>query len=242
MSGHSKWSTIKRAKGAADARRSNIFTKLGRAISIAVKEGGGITDPSMNFKLRLAVDKAKAANMPKSTIQRAIDNGAGKSGGNQIETIIYEGYAPDGIAVMVETVTDNKQRTVSDVRNIFNRSGGTLGQSGSVSFMFHQVGQIEIDPQNGDIDELTLQIMEVEGVLDIETAPDLITIYTEAKLLMHIKESLQDIAPVKSTELIMKPTDPTVLEESKVEQLLNFIDKLEDNDDIQRVFVSAIVE
>src|SRR3989344_4490183 len=169
MSGHSKWSTIKRQKEATDKQRGKIFTKLGRAISVAVRQGGGTTDPEMNFKLRLAIEKARQANMPKVNIDRAISSGAGGVGGQGWEEIMYEGYGPLGTAVMVKMITNNRNRTLSEVKRIFDKGGGNLGQTGTVGFMFDQVGWLWLEPDSKEIQSLLLELMEIEGVVDVDT-------------------------------------------------------------------------
>lgn len=238
MSGHSKWATIHRAKGVADAKRSSVFTKMSRLISVAVKEGGGIGDPGMNFKLRLAVEKARSVNMPKANIERAITQGLGKAGGEGFQTAIYEGYGPNGIAVMVEAVTDNMQRTFSEVRQIFDRNGGTLGQPGSVGFLFDQVGELVVDVE--DSDTAMLEVMDLEGVVDVEEDDGSIVVYSDPKAFKVVQDGLEEKGfKVKEGTLVMKPKDGMSLDEEDVEKVAEFIDKLEDNDDVQRVFVNV---
>lgn len=241
MSGHSKWSTIKRQKGITDHKRGQVFTRLSRAISMAVKEGGGTTDPGMNFKLRLAMEKAREANMPKANIERAIDQGAGKGGGANMETVLYEGYGPEGIAVMVESVTDNKQRSFHEIRQLFERGGGTLGQLGTVGYLFDHVGWIYVVvPDQNRKDELMLEMLDIEGILDFEAGDEGIDVYTEHQKLKAVHDELVEkkLQPTEF-ELIMKAKDPLSLESEALDRVTQFIGHLEDSDEVQRVFVNV---
>ena len=236
MSGHSKWATIKRQKGVADIKRGLTFTKLSNAITIAVKKSGGITDINSNFKLRLAVEMAKANNMPKETIERAIERAAGKDSGI-MEEALYEGFAPGGISVMVEAATDNPQRTSSEIKNIFNKEGGNFGQPGSVAYQFRQVGKIVVSKQAKTFDEIFEKAIE-ENADDILEEGENVVIYTPYSDLSRIKDSLAGQGlNITSMEIIMKPLSLIGLEDKELEtRALSFLDKLEDNDDVQKVY------
>ena len=186
MSGHSKWSQIKRQKGAADVKRGVVFTKMTKEIMLAAKEGGG--DPDANFRLRLAMDRARAVNMPRDNIQRAIDRATGGGEGAALESIVYEGYAPGGVSVMIEAATDNRNRTVSEIRAAFTRGGGKLGESGSVQWLFEQKGVIEIDTKGKDPDAIQLAAIDA-GAEDVEVEPGLATVYTTPTSFERVKKS-----------------------------------------------------
>lgn len=224
MSGHSKWSTIKRQKGATDAKRGVAFTKLGAFIAIATREGGS-GDPDANFKLRLAVEKARAANMPKENIQRSIDRGLGKGGAAALENAVYEGFGPSGVAIIVDTISDNTTRTVNELRNVFNKMGGSLGNTGSVSYLFTRVGEIEVE--NGD--EIFEKAVEA-GALDLEDN----IVYTKPEDLHRISEFLG-----KSGNLGFRPNKETMIEISdpvQVEKVHNLLSAIDDLDDVQNVY------
>jgi YebC/PmpR family DNA-binding regulatory protein len=232
MSGHSKWSTIKRQKGAADAKRGKLFSKLARTISVAVKTGGG-SDPNFNFKLRVAIDKAKAAAMPADNIDRAIKRGAGE-GKEAIEQITYEGYGPAGTAFMVETITDNKNRTTQTIRNTFSKHDGRMGEQGSVAWMFESKGQILLEKQPGT-DDLSLELIDA-GAEDIKESDDGFEIYTMPADLEKIKKWLEDKRlKVLSAEIIMKPNQSADLSESDAQKVQDLVEALEDDDDIMNV-------
>ncbi len=236
MSGHSKWSTIKRQKETNDARRGQAFTKLGNLISTAVKSGGGVTDPEKNFKLRLAIEKARALNMPKGNIERAIKRASGQKGGVDWTESIYEGYGPSGIAVIVETATDNKNRTTAEVKNIFERGGGSVASPGAVSFQFKQVGLVTVKKTDNP-EEQILNLMDM-GVDDIEEAIDVIEVYTELEKLREVRNKIEKGGfTVSSEELIMKPLNEVKIEnENKAQQILKFMGSLEDHNDVQKVY------
>jgi len=236
MSGHSKWSTIKRQKETNDARRGQAFTKLGNLISTAVKSGGGVTDPEKNFKLRLAIEKARALNMPKGNIERAIKRASGQKGGVDWTESIYEGYGPSGIAVIVETATDNKNRTTAEVKNIFERGGGSVASPGAVSFQFKQVGLVTVKKTDNP-EEQILNLMDM-GVDDIEEAIDVIEVYTELEKLREVRNKIEKGGfIVSSEELIMKPLNEVKIEnENKAQQILKFMGSLEDHNDVQKVY------
>src|SRR5918992_2935302 len=187
MSGHSKWSTIKRQKGATDAKRGQLFTKLAREITIAARQG--LPDPDSNTRLRLAVDRAKAANMPKDNIERAIHRAAGSGSGDQYEEVFYEGYGPGGGALMIQVQTDNRNRTVGEVRAVLTRAGGTLGENGSVGWMFDQMGLIEIPVGSDDPDELSLLAIDA-GASDVDVEEGTVAIYTEPADLHRVREAM----------------------------------------------------
>ncbi len=238
MAGHSKWAQIKRQKGLTDQKRANVFTKLARAITVAVKEGGGVSDPAGNFKLRLAVEKAKQSNMPKANIDRAIELGMGKGGTESMEMGMYEGYGPGGVAVMVETVSDNPVRTYQDVRYIFDRGGGVLGQMGAVGYLFDSVGRIVLD---GVIDESgQLELMDIIGIVDVEVGESDVSVYTEVKELKSVQDQLVNKKfQVKEAGLIMKPKQVISIEENLIEKVGAFLETLEESDDVQQVYTNV---
>ena len=234
MSGHSKWSTIKRKKGANDAKRGKIFTKLIKEITIAARMGGG--DPDGNPRLRTAIIAAKSENMPKDNIARAIKKGTGDLDGAVYEEILYEGYGPGGIAVLVETMTDNKNRTVADVRHFFAKSGGNLGESGCVAWMFDKKGSITVDREGVDEDELMDMAIEAgaEDVIEDETT---FQILTEPDDFSEVVENLEK-SGVKCLEasITMIPKNTVEVEAEKTARsLMKLLDNLEDNDDVQKV-------
>ncbi len=233
MSGHSKWSTIKRKKGAADAKRGKLFTKLGREIVIAAREGG---DPATNFKLRLAIDKAKAANMPKDNIERAIRRGTGAERGAELEEVRYEGYGPYGVAMLVQVLTDNRNRAVSDVRRAFNRYGGSLGESGCVAWLFESKGYITISPNDHDPEELALLAIDA-GADDVTVASDLVEVYTLANDFQRVKEELErNGVTLNSAEISMIPKSLMELGEKETMKAMILIDALEELEDVQQVY------
>lgn len=236
MSGHSKWSTIKRKKGAEDAKRGKIFTRLAREIVSAVREGGGNPDPDSNASLRLAVDKAKAANMPKDNIQRAINRGAGIGDeGTTYEEITYEGYGPGGVAIIVETLTDNTNRTLAEVKHAFNRSNGNMGTSGAVLWQFDQKGYIEVNNTDVDFDELFMTAAEA-GADDVVEETDFIIVYTPRNDLHNVVTTLDSAGyKVEKSELTWIPQNEIDVETSDALQVIKLIEKLEDLDDVQNV-------
>lgn len=235
MSGHTKWHEIRRKKGVLDQRRGQRWTKLARDITVASREGGG--DTNMNFRLRLAIDKAKQDNMPADNIQRAIDRGLGKTGEAALEEVTYEGYGPGGIALMVDAATDNRNRTVAEVRAAFNKSGGTLGESGSVGWMFELKGMITIDRTPAmDPDEVTL--LAIDGNADdIIVNEDTIIIYTEFTNLAALRETLiQNGIEVSGAEKVQQPKSSVSIDEKDAIQALRLMEKLDELDDVQKVF------
>jgi len=232
MSGHSKWSTIKRKKGAADARRGQLFTKLGREIVIAAREGG---DPATNFKLRLAVEKARAASMPKDNIERAIRRGTGAEKGEDLEEVNYEGYGPHGVAVLVQVLTDNRNRAVSDVRRTFSRHGGSLGETGCVAWLFESKGYITISPDDHDPEELALLAIDA-GADDVTVASDLVEVFTRTSDFQRVKEELEKNGiTLDSTEVSMIPKSLMELGEKETIKAMILIDALEELEDVQQV-------
>ncbi|MCC6790357.1 MAG: YebC/PmpR family DNA-binding transcriptional regulator [Thermomicrobiales bacterium] len=236
MSGHSKWSTIKRAKGAADAKRGQLFTKLAREITVAARSG--IPDPESNARLRIAVQKARAENMPKDNIDRAIERATGGSGAEALDELYYEGFGPGGIAFMVLAMTDNRNRTVGEVRAAFTRAGGNLGSDGTVAWMFDAVGQIVVDPGKIDPDEAALIAIDA-GATEFEIDDDLVVIYTETQDLHKVQEQLTAAGmEIESAELIMKPKDPVEPDTDTAVKVIRLVEKLEDLDDVQTVYTN----
>ena len=237
MSGHSKWSTIKRKKGAADAKRGALFGKLSRAITVAAREGGG--DPDMNPALHLAVQKAKEANMPNDNIQRAIDKGTGAGAdAATIERITYEGYAPGGVAVLVEVLTDNRNRAASDVRYVFSKNGGKLGTSGSVSYLFERKGVILVPRNEVDEDELYELVLEAAAE-DVEPMESDYRVVTAPEDFATVRESLKDAGiAFENAEITMQPQNSVDLEAATAKQTLRLIDALEEIDDVQEVYAN----
>ncbi len=238
MSGHSKWSTIKRQKGANDAKRGQLFTKLSNAITLAVKEGGGVSDPNGNPRLRLAIDAARSANMPKENIERAIERALGKTA-SEVTEVIYEGFGPGGFSVMIEAITDNKQRTTPEIKSIFDKNGGSLGVPGSVSYQFAQKGQIIIGKNGKSLDEIFLLAADA-GAQDVEETEEEIIIYTAPETLSQVRDAFQQAGiTILSAELIRRPivytpiTDPAI-----IEKIDSFIEKLESLDDVQKVYTN----
>ena len=233
MSGHSKWSSIKHQKGVADARRGRLFTKLTREIILAVRQGGG--NPETNYHLRLAIQKAKDNNMPSDNIERAIKRGEGTLEGASLSELVLEGYGPGGAAILVEALSDNRNRTVQDVRNIFTRSGGNLGESGSVTWLFEPRGLITIETDNIDADELALQAIDA-GAEDVNPQKGYVEIYTKPEELEAVRKALeQDNITVNSAEITKIPKTTVQLDERTAIQVLKLLDKLEEIDDTQSV-------
>jgi YebC/PmpR family DNA-binding regulatory protein len=234
MSGHSKWSTIKRKKGALDAKRSKIFSKIIKEISIAVRESG--PDPENNPRLRMAISNAKGASMPKDNIERAINKGKDKDAAAFTE-ITYEGYLPNGIAVIIECTTDNTQRTVSNVRAIFNKYGGNLGTTGSLSFLFERKGVFTIPLKDDlDMDEFELEMIDA-GAEDIESEDGVITVTTSMEEFGRMQKKLEELnIETENAELQRIPNDTVTLDNESAAKILKIIDIFEDDDDVQKVF------
>jgi YebC/PmpR family DNA-binding regulatory protein len=237
MSGHSKWSQIKRQKGVADNKRGALFTKLGREIVVAAKQSGG--DPAANFRLRLAVQRAREANMPADTIDRAIKRAAGSEDGAQLEEITYEGYGPAGIAIMVETMTDNRNRTAANVRSLFDRGGGNLGESGSVAWQFKTQGVITLNASKGNTDDMELAAIDA-GAVDVQSEDGEVTVYTERGDLEAVRRALTEAGfDVTGSELSLVPENTIELDEARSVQALKLLDRLESDDDVQKVYTNA---
>ena len=246
MSGHSKWATIKRAKGAADAKRGMLFTKLAKNISVAVKTGGG-TDPVFNFKLRMAIDRAKDAAMPNDNIDRAIKRGAGEDR-EAIEQVTYDGYGPAGSAFLVEAITDNTNRTLQSIRTIFAKNGGRMGEQGSVAWMFESKGQILVEKsafakatadRQPDIKNLSLELIDY-GVEDVKETEHGLEIYTLPMDLEKTKKFIENKGiKVLSSELIMRPQQSVEIPEGEIEKIQTLIDALNNDDDVIEVYTNT---
>ena len=237
MSGHSKWATIKRQKAANDAVRGKTFSKLSRAITLAVKAGGGV-DINTNYKLRVAVEAARAENMPRDTIERAI-NKAG--GGGELEEITYEGFGPGGVGVLVQTATDNRNRTAQELKSVFERSGGSLGGPGSVSFNFEPKGFLLLKGSSDPSSQM-LSIIDL-GVEDVESTQEGIEVYTDASEFFKSKEKLENMGfSVSTAELIQKPKSLLPIGRVDQERFLEMFDSLQAHDDVQRIYDNAVVE
>lgn len=237
MSGHSKWSTIKRAKGALDAKRSALFGKLSKKISIATREGGG-GDPSHNFKLRVEIEKARAQSMPNDNIERAIKKGLGQGGGPAIEEIVYEGYGPNGVALLIETATDNSNRTVQSIKHILSKNGGSLGSKGSTAWQFETIGQIMVENTGNGTEDSELLAIE-NGAKDTESSSDGLIIVTEAAELNEVTNKLKEAgAKIASSEIIRRSTQPTTPNEDLENKINHLVELLEEDDDVISVFTS----
>lgn len=236
MSGHSKWATIKRKKGAADAKRGQLFSKLSRAIIVAAKEGGA--DPDANAALATAIQKARDNSMPKDNIERAIQRGAGSGEGDSYESMLYEGYAAGGVAVICTILTDNRNRTASDLRFIFTKNGGSLGTPGSVAWQFDRKGQITVDREGVDEDALMEAALE-GGAEDVSEDGTTWSIITDPGDFMAVRGALEDAGiGYVNAELTMVPKSTVTPTESEARQILRLIDQLEDNDDVQDVYAN----
>lgn len=242
MAGHSKWKNIQKRKNAQDAKRGKIFMKAAKDIYTAAKEGG--PDPEMNPGLRLAVDKAKASNMPNDNIERAIKKATGNLDGVTYEEVFYEGYGPAGTAVMVEILTDNKNRAAADVRHAFSKSGGNLGENGCVSFMFNRRGYLVIDREETAIDEDTLMLFILEaGAEELETSAEAFEIHTEPEMFNAVKTALGDNGlPIAESEVTFIPTTMSTLETADYDKVQQLIDRLEDLEDVQDVYHNAALK
>ena len=238
MSGHSKWSTIKHAKAITDARRGKLFTKLTREIIIAARQGGG--DPDMNIRLRMAIQKAKDNNMPNDNIARAVKRGTGAGADqDQMAEFTYEGYGPGGIAIMLQTLTDNRNRTVSDIRSTLTKAGGNLAQSGAVAWQFEQKGVVVVTAPEDEADELALVAIDA-GADDFESFDDTLQIFSAPGKLEEIRGALTDTqASIVSSELSMIPSNTISLDAKSATQTLRLLDQLEELDDVQKVYSNA---
>lgn len=235
MAGHSKWSNIKNKKEKTDAQRGKIFTKLGREIAVAVKEGG--SDPESNSRLRDAIAKARAANMPNDNIQRSIKRASGELGSVTYDEVIYEGYGPNGVAVIIEALTDNRNRTASEIRHIFDRSGGSLGATGCVAWMFDRKGVIIVE-NNDDLDEEALIMDALEaGAEDVEDSDEIIEIFTDPSSFSSVRDALEEGGyKFLSAGVEMVAQNTVKLSQEEAASVEAMIEKLEDNDDAQNVF------
>lgn len=237
MAGHSKWANIQHRKGRQDKARAKQFTKFGKELTIAAREGGG--DPNFNPRLRLAIDKAKAGNMPKDNIERAVKKGTGELEGVEYLEIRYEGYGPAGVAFIVDVVTENKNRSASSVRANFSRNGGNLGESGAVSWMFHKKGVIEFLAENAD-EETLMEIALEAGAEDIKEADGNFTVYTELETYNEVKEALDSSSlKYESAEITMVPENTIeITDEETATAILKLFETLEDNEDVQEVYAN----
>jgi YebC/PmpR family DNA-binding regulatory protein len=245
MSGHSKWSTIKRQKGVADARRGQLFTKLTKEIIVAAREGGG--DPTGNFRLRLAIQKARDNNMPLDNVDRAIKKGTGELEGASLTDVVLEGYGPGGTAILVQALSDNRNRTIQEIRHAFSKYGGNLGESGCVAWLFKSQGVITVPVGKLDADEVGLQAIDA-GADDVKVEKDYLEIYTAPELLEAVREALKKSKiEVESAEVATIANTTVELEEKEALQALKLLDKIEEIDDVQSVssnadFSDAIIE
>jgi YebC/PmpR family DNA-binding regulatory protein len=238
MSGHSKWSQIKRQKGAADAKRGQLFTKLGREIAVAARDGA---DPAGNPRLRLAIQRARDATMPVDTIERAVKRAAGAGDAANYHEVSYEGYGPNGVAVLVEALTDNRNRAAAEIRSVFNRGGGNLGESGSVRWLFDEKGVITAELNGSDPDEIALTAIDA-GADDVQTYEDAIEIYTEPARLEEVRAALDGAGvAVASSEVTMVPKVTVQLDDQAAQQTLRLLERLEELDDVQRVYSNSDV-
>ena len=237
MSGHSKWAQIKRQKGVADTRRGQLFTKLTREIILVVREGG--SNPEANFRLRLAIQRARDNNMPLDNIERAIKRGSGETEAATMAEMVLEGYGPGGTAILVQALSDNRNRTLQDVRNIFSRHGGNLGESGCVAWLFDSKGVITVDTNDLDAEELALNAIDA-GAEDVKVENSYVEIYTKPEELEAVRGMLeQNNLPIASAELSMTPKTMVELEEKAALQTLKLLDRLEELDEVQRVSSNA---
>jgi YebC/PmpR family DNA-binding regulatory protein len=237
MSGHSKWHSIKHQKGVADARRGQLFTKLTRELIVAAREGGG--NPEMNFRLRLAVQKARDSNMPMDNIDRAIKKGTGELEGGSLTELTLEGYGPSGTAILVSALSDNRNRTIQEVRSVFTRHGSSLGESGCVAWLFDSKGVITIMANGIDPDELALSAIDA-GAEDVKVESDYVEVYTVPEDMEKVREALEkNKVAIESSELLMIPKTMIELDEKAAMQALKLMEKLEEIDDVQNVFTNA---
>jgi len=242
MSGHSKWAQIRRSKGVNDARRGQLFTRLGREIVVAVREGGS-GDPNANSRLRMSIQRARDANMPMDNIERTIKRALGGTEGASLEEVTYEGYGPGGTAVLVAVVTENRNRTVAEVRNAFNRNGGNLGENGCVDWLFEAKGVIEVELKGHDPDELSLEAIDL-GADDVDpVGPDdeVLTIYSDPADVEKIRKALEakKYKVVKAESTLLPKTKIEIADEKVAHQLMRMVEKLEDLDDVQDVHTNA---
>ncbi len=242
MSGHSKWANIKHKKAKVDAQRGKLYTKIAKEIIMAAKQGGG--DPEANFALRMAVDKARAANLPNENINRAIQRGVGAQDGDNFESFSYEGYGPGGVAVIVDLLSDNRNRTASDIRHLFSKNGGNMGETGCVSYMFDRKGVILIDREveMRSEDDMLLVVLEA-GAEDLQIEEDSFQVITAPDELEAVRRSLQQQGvAIESAELSMLPQTMVAVEGEAAEKALKLLNALEEHDDVQNVYTNADIE
>ncbi len=240
MAGHSKWANIRHRKARVDSKRSKAWSKCSRALIVAARNGGG--DPAMNLSLRYAIDEAKAANMPKDTIQKAVDKGAGDGEGVAYEELRYEGYGPNGVAIMVDVLTDNRNRAAGDIRRLFDRGGGSLGATGCVSYIFNQLGQIYIDAETVTEDQVMEAALEA-GADDVQTEEGAFLIVTDPSEFITVREALETAGlELASAEITMVPDNTVACTGSDAEKVLRLLENLEDNDDVQKVYSNEAID
>ncbi len=241
MSGHSKWSKVKHQKESTDTAKGKIFTKIASAIIIAVRESGGIIDPASNFRLRLAIEKARAANMPRENIERAIERGSGKSGEGTPERAVYEAYGPGKAGFIIEATTDNHQRTTAQIKNILDRGGGVLADLGSVSYLFKYVGELRVKKDGLNIDKVMDLAIEAGGD-DVGESGEYFIIYTNPTQLHKVKEYIEKKGVIiLSSELIYKPTVYTKVDENQKKQVISLVEVLSLSDDVQKVYTTLTI-
>lgn len=242
MSGHSKWATIKRKKAKIDAQRGKVFTRLAKEIIVAARQGG--PDPEGNARLKTAVMRAKEANIPNDNIMRAIQKGAGETGGANYEELIYEGYGPGGVAVMLEIMTDNRNRTAGEIRFIFSKNGGNLGETGCVAWMFNEKGVIVVEKADNKLDEDEIMLNAIDaGAQDFNIEDDLYEIVCDPADLQPVRESLEKAGvKIASAEVTLAPQTTVNLKGDKAEQMMRLMDALEDHDDVQNVYANFEIE
>jgi YebC/PmpR family DNA-binding regulatory protein len=240
MAGHSKWANIKHRKAAQDAKKGKVFTKIAKELTVAAKIGGG--DPEMNPRLRVALDKARAANMPKDNVERAIKKGTGDGSESNYEQVNYEGYGPGGVAILIQTLTDNRNRTVSEVRSTLTKRGGSMGEAGSVAWIFEQKGIIQV--KKDVVDEDTIMMIAIDaGAEDISVEDDIYEIICEPKEYWAVKEALEENGiEMLHSEITMKPQNTVPLGKEDAEKLMKLIEYLEDLDDVQEVFANFDID
>lgn len=238
MSGHSKWSTIKHQKSIADAKKGKIFSKIAKAITIAVREGKS-AEPENNPRLRLAIEQAKTVNMPKENIKRAIDRGLGKGSESALEAVVYEGYGPEKAALIIECITDNKNRTAAEIKSFFERFGGRLGAPGSVSYLFQKKGMILI-VKEGDFESQALKLIDL-GIDDFEESNGFVEVYTKVEKVEKLRQKIIESGfKIKESGLVYKPLNLLIIDDKeKKEKVLNFLNKLDEMDDVQRIFCNV---
>ena len=241
MSGHSKWAGIKHKKAITDAKKGIVFTKMAREITVAAKEGGG--DATGNFRLRLAIQRARDVNMPADNIDRAIKRGTGEAGGAQYEELRYEGYGPGGVAILVDALTDNRNRTASEIRNIFTRYGGSIAEQGAVGWLFKRTGVIIADPAGKDPEELALEVIEL-GASDVQVEDGQLEVETEPEDFEKVREGIERLgAQIASAEVTMSPSNTVpVTDDGEAARLLRLVDALEESDDAQQVYANFDID